>query len=149
MLKVPQRRRRSENGAADAGKVGNDLQQECRGTTCNNTHTASAYELVGLVPVLDLANHACHTDCHHSIDQHSSTFNLFQASGDSIQHSRGEYRAAAAAAGNEVMITYGEKSNRCDIHHPMHPSVSIILHASLDHCATGLLLGCLKFCCAC
>ncbi|KAF6265769.1 hypothetical protein COO60DRAFT_761544 [Scenedesmus sp. NREL 46B-D3] len=91
---------------------------------------APASQIVGMVPVLDLANHTCRSDCHHAIDYNAGRFNLYTSNGGgSRTASRGSSSSSSSsgsasqqsdiggiavdqAGQQEVLITYGEKDNR-------------------------------------
>jgi hypothetical protein len=85
---------------------------------------AASSRLVGMVPVLDLANHTCRSDCHHAVDYEAGRFNLYiSSSSSSSTRSTSSVSQQPSVAGNidadcmrpgqqQVLKTYGEKDNR-------------------------------------
>jgi hypothetical protein len=93
---------------------------------------AAGSRLVGLVPVLDIANHTCRSNCHHAVDYDAGRFNLYisdsssssssidristgSSSSSSVSQQPGVAELCAPASHatpQEVLTTYGEKDNR-------------------------------------
>lgn len=75
------------------------------GRAQRSTPPAAAAEFTGLVPVLDLANHAAKPGYEHRLDPSTGTFSLFPDSGAQLGH-------GDALHMQQVLITYGSKDNR-------------------------------------
>jgi hypothetical protein len=99
---VPAATHGADTGAGDASSAAGSAARS-RGAA------AAAGSPVGLVPVLDLANHSPRSACRHGINSSSGTFDLhLHAQQHHALHRHGQQQERA----HQVLITYGSKDNR-------------------------------------